>query len=288
MFKRVPHCLAALILLVSSVVPTIHAEEGARILAGNPVSIPLRWSGYWLTQVDKGYEACTAQFITNRIVLLAAHCVRDQDTGRYYDPQNRNTIFLLQYQNDSFSKLYRPLCKFVFNDWIVPLGPGEDPNKPDTMNAERRKAYLQAKNNAWQFDFALVYLDADSITGHYNLHVNERWDGATSTGYPHNMMGGAVIQRISGDILPAADVAFSEGKIPNEQVLWHGNRDYTQGSSGGAWVVNFSSEEGPNTNIIVGLNSFDASDKPGASFGPFFNDNFTALLKFTEARCQPH
>lgn len=288
MVYRLRLCLAALLALgASTAVSAAHADDGQPIFAGNPVSAPLKWAGYWVTQTAPDrLEACTAQFITSRIILLAAHCVRDQDTGKYYDPSNQNTLFLLQYQNDSFSKLYRPLCKFVFDDWVVQLKPGEDPSKPETMNEQRQKEYVAAKNSAWQFDFAMVYLDADSITGHYNVHINERWNGATSTGYPGHMMGGMVVQKIQGDVFDASDVAFSLGQVPNEQVLWHGNRDYTQGSSGGAWVANYSPDEGPDKNIVVGLNSFDASNKPGASFGPFFNDNFTALLKFTQEHCR--
>jgi hypothetical protein len=271
--------------------PSIRLAQQAApppIIAGNPTFAPLMWAGLWTWSDEEYVHTCTAQFITDRVILTAAHCVRDRDSGKYYDADNTKSRFLLQYQNETWSKEYHPLCKITWDQWVVPLDPGEDPRNPETMTEARRQAYRKALSESWQWDYAFVYLDGKSTTGHYNYQVNAKWNGAVSTGYPAKLMGGAVVQRVVGDTFDMSDLSFSMGLAPNERVLWHGSLDYTNGSSGGAWVVNFSGAESPESNIISGLNSFGMSDgsKPGAIFGPFFTDDFTALLNFAANGCK--
>ena len=253
--------------------------------AGNPALVPLKWSGLYRFKQPDGIYHCTAQFITARVILLAAHCLRDINTGKFYDPNNDRSIFFLQYQNDEYTKAYRPVCSGTLNGYVVPLHDGEDLSKPDTMSAARKKEYQATYEQHWQFDYGFVLLDSDSISGHYNYRINVIANSATSTGYPGEMMSGEVIQFIKGDVIKAADLTTYQ-KDTNVQVLWHGNPALTQGSSGGAWVANFSHDESPDTNIVIGLNSFGSTNRPGASFGPMFTDNFQKLLTFVSNGCR--
>ncbi len=266
------------------------AAEGT-LAAGHPMFAPFKWAGVWQSRMPDGkLFHCTAQFITPRVILLAAHCVRDQDTGEYMDPTNKESTFLLQYQNRVFAKAYHALCKATWPGWVALLQPGEKPFAADwseTMSEERRKEYMKAYAKSWQWDYAFVLVDAESLTGHFNYHINERWNGATSIGYPGDLMAGAIVQRVDGDVLNVSNLSYSMSNYENMQVMWHGNSKYTQGSSGGAWVARASQKEGPDTNIVIGLNSFGNDSHAGASFGPLFTDDFAKLLEFVDGGCVP-
>jgi hypothetical protein len=256
------------------------AEVGA---TGNPALVPLTWEGLlWSPALDgKGGFSCTAQFITDRVVLTAAHCVRDRYSGQYYDVDNKKSFFALQYQNDQASRYYHPLCKATWPGWVVSLKPGEDPNNNKSLSKETSDAI----DKSWQWDYAFIYLDGSTITGHYDYdHDFANWNGARSTGYPGKLVGGEVIQTAWGEIFDPSAIGW---KTPNIRGLWHGNPQFTQGASGGAWVVNFRGDpKSPDSNKIVGLNSFDNTGKPGVSFGPRFTDRFSKLLDFVAGGCK--
>src|ERR1700754_497355 len=61
--------------------------------SGDIPAAPLKWAGLWETtdNPDVGFLSCTGQFITDDIVLMAAHCVRDRATGKYYDVSGSDT-----------------------------------------------------------------------------------------------------------------------------------------------------------------------------------------------------
>ncbi len=248
---------------------------------GDITKAPLKWAGLWETaEDDSHFLSCTAQFITDDIVLMAAHCVRDRATGRYYDVNGTdqdltNSFFLLQWENNKWSEAYRPLCVLTYDNWVVPFKPGETEEDSSNWSKDTITAYV----NSWQWDFAMVKVDHKSTTGHYNYALGGPANWAVDTGYPAAPLGSAaVIETDPGDIF-STNVLASEAGLQNEQVLWHGNPQFTQGSSGGAWVANFDPEhEGPKTNIVVGLNSFGQDNKSGASFGPVFTKYFDQMI----------
>jgi hypothetical protein len=248
---------------------------------GDVNSAPLEWSGLWETATDDNgsFLSCTGQFITDDIVLMAAHCVRDRYTGQYYDTGNGNDLgnsfFLLQWENNKYSDVYHPVCEYTYNGWLVALKDGETEDNP----AGWSQATLDAVTNSWQWDFAMMKVDHKSITGHYNYAVNSNADFAVGSGYPAAPLGNAaVIELDPGDVLPTSEIA-SVRNTPSEQVLWHGNTAFTQGASGGAWISNFDSRTvSPKTNVVVGLNSFILDSRPGAMFGPVFTKYFDQLV----------
>jgi hypothetical protein len=55
--------------------------------------------------------------------------------------------------------------------------------------------------------------------------------------------------------------------------------DMTKGSSGGAWIINFSSSSG-NANYVNGSNSFRYTGEGEEIYSPYFGDAAKDLLDF--------
>jgi hypothetical protein len=241
--------------------------------AGNPTIAPLQWAGLLLNIFEKDgkkyMKSCTAQFISSTVVLTAAHCVQDEETAVWYDPNRM--YFLLQYQNDSFSQAYRPVCLSRFDGWW----------SPQLKSSQTTEEKNRARRDRYQWDYAMILVDRPSSSGFYKWEVN--WQGkyrtATATGYPGAMLGGQIIQRALGEIV-SVNVA-----PPQVVALKHNQVNLTQGSSGGAWVANFSKDDDANHNIIISLTSFISGVQPGVSFGPYLTSDFKQLFDYVSKGC---
>jgi hypothetical protein len=232
---------------------------------GNPSTVPLKWSGLLvntgLVRADGNKYAtkCTGQFISPNVVLTAAHCVQEPTTGTWYDPGKM--YFLQQYQNSDYSRAYRPICVSRFDGWF-----------PDS------DGMLQHR---YQWDYAMIHVGGQSQIGHFNWEVNslEKYHRATMTGYPAALLKGEIIQQANGSLYRD----FSRQNVL--ALLRPDHPDLTQGTSGGAWIANFSRNEGTMYNLVVGVSSHFKSSSADVMYGPYLTADFQNLFNYVSRRC---
>jgi hypothetical protein len=232
---------------------------------GNPSTAPLKWSGLLLNKDivssdGKKYEGrCTAQFISASVLLTAAHCVQDYKTGSWFDIGKM--YFLLQYQNLDFSRAYRPLCLSRFDGWFPKSGEA-----------------LQGRS---QWDYAMILVEGQSLTGHFNWEVNwvGKYQHATMTGYPNALLKGQIVQHAQGTLAPVS------GRQNLVSLLRPDHPSLREGTSGGAWVVNFDKSEEAGYNVVIGVTSYYELSSPGVMFGPYLTSDYRNLFDHVSKRC---
>jgi len=261
--------LVAAVALSSMAAAQDNPQRQEPLIAGNPAVAPLKWVGLLVFQNAKGQTfSCTAQFIAPKVLLTAAHCVRDNTTGEWYD--TAKMYFFLQYQNDNASDIYKVVCTGHLAGWA--------PKVAANATDDEKEA---AAENAFQYDYAMILVNHESITGHFK--VETEWLGkhptAVQIGYPGAIEGGMIIQRDPGLL------ALSLSR-PNEIILMHTNPNMTEGTSGGAWIANFATAEKPDENVIIGVTSFGNGSWPGVTFGPYFRqENYVGLFDYVSKGC---
>lgn len=221
--------------------------SGARY-SGSVNATPLKWAGKLFYKSPKGDMVCSAQFIRDRILLTAAHCVRDSDTGQFY----QNIAFALQYDHGRYSRVYPYRCAATFDGWV------------------------QGGAGKWMWDYAMILVDGGSPTGYfgYAWDWGQSYRNAVKIGYPGSIQNGQVIQIENGP------VSVSDGIVE----LQHGNQADQGGSSGGAWIGDFSSSL--KGNRVISVASFSYRNRPGVQYGPYFQNSFNDLLAFTARGCR--
>jgi hypothetical protein len=217
--------------------------------SGDVNAMPLIFAGKMFFSKPNGKNyVCSAQFISKRVLLTAAHCVRDDESGAFW----QNIAFALQYDKGRYSQVYRSECAATLNGWVQP---GDE---------------------KYPYDFAMIRVDADAKNGWFGTAWGwNDFNEATKIGYPGGILEGQVIQVDRGPI-----------KVENGIVeLRHGNKADQGGSSGGAWIGDYSSDKG-SSNHIISIESFGYDNMPGVDYGPYFDGRLKILWDFVENGCK--
>ena len=219
--------------------------------SGNVLSKPLYWAGKLFYRTPEGDYVCSGQFISPNVILTAAHCVRDSDTGEWY----KDFIFALQYNAGRYGGIYSYDCVATKNGWVSP------------------------SFEKFLYDYALIRVDNPSRTGNFGTHWGWRgqYNDGVKIGYPGGVENGEIIQVERGPL------AFVDGVVQ----MKHGNAADQGGSSGGAWIGAFSDREGNNDgNYVISVESFGYVEEPGIDYGPYLDENFKDLWDYVENGCR--
>lgn len=272
------------------IIPRVQPEEAT---TGNPSQVPFKWVGLLLiptpTQQQPGLlTGCTAQFIAPSVLLTAGHCIKDLETnpsGPWPDPTKGT--FWLQYQNNQGTP-FHVVCAAANPLWAVPEDYGKLP--------EAQK--ITALATAMQHDFAMLLVDGTSPTGVMPYALD--WKGnvkfAWRIGYPADILGGDIVQRVGGYVFFADSIPMGQWSLPNLVVQWGPITDATHGMSGGGWITNLSPTEGANKNVLVAVTSGappgpsrlgQTQEFPGGMFAAYLTaKEFNPLLSEVSGGCK--
>jgi Trypsin len=262
------------------------AQNEAQVAnTGNPSVAPLKWVGLLITpnptkQYPKQVAECTGQFIKPNIVLTAAHCIKDiadNPTGPWFDLTKQ--IFVLQYQNGEGSHTFKTVCAATASGWTIPS------NYATLKSGQQNQAHRAASEH----DFALVLVDGNSPTGTMPYALD--WKGkvkiAVRVGYAGDILDGEIVQQAEGIVFFANSIPMFPESPPNLVVHWQSVTDLNQGTSGGGWIANFSTEEASDKNVLVAVTSFNDGDYPGAVMGAYLTAaEFNPLLAYVSNGCK--
>jgi len=252
--------------------------------SGNPSVAPFKWAG--LLQIPtlkdpKIFVQCTAQFITDNVVLTAGHCLQDPATPNGPFPDPAAGTFTLQFQNGDGSKTFKIVCGATNPLWTQQL----------------------AGWNGVEHDYAMLLVDGTSPTGHisYALDWKSNYQYAFRIGYPQDILSGSFIEFAPGivffgDELPFAVTTKIGGppELPNAVVQWGPITDATHGMSGGAWIVNMSDDEAAGKNVLIAVTSSGPQEPdsqipiyPGGTWAAYLRAaEFNPLLQFVSNGCK--
>jgi len=265
---------------LAQVLPSVATPEAT---TGNPSLAPLKWVGLLVipnpTPQDPGAGGyCTAQFIAPKVLLTAGHCIKDlqaSPTGPWPDPTKGT--FWLQYQAGG-GIFFNIVCAEANPLWTFPANYAS--MTPDQQNA--------AFSAASEHDFAMLLVNNPSPTGvmQYALDWKGKVSSVVRVGYPEDILNGAIVQEVPGPIFFADAIPLGAVSVPNLVAQWGPVTDFTQGSSGGGWIANFSATESTTNNILIAVTSFNASSLPGAIFAAYLTAaEFNPLLTSVSNGC---
>ena len=281
---------------------TTRVQDGARsagIGGGARLSTTYPYRTIGKLTSSAGY--CSASLIRRSVIVTAAHCVQGFGTGTaifsnfkfrpgHYGPAGATAAQIAPYGTWKWLALVRPKTWANGTD----IGTGAARDNDLAVMALRRNGQGQFVGDitgymgyGWN-NYSFV---TSPKTG--NLHT-----AAVSTlGYPFLLDGGAIMQRTDGPSYTTT--------LGGAGQLWQGS-NFTDGASGGPWVVNFRTQaavlsggavEGSASDIaVIGVTSWGSSDPnankdnyssqfrqntryPKASYGIYGAGNIGSVLK---------
>lgn len=197
-----------------------------------------------------GDYVCSAQFVGHkRVLMTAAHCLRDKKTGDWY----KNFMFYQRYEDgSSWNDSFKIGCAAVRNDWIT----GDD-----SWN--------------WSKDYGFLTTFLDSNAGWLGMKSGIPYSSWTSIGYPSNYGDGKYLMKADGHM----------GEKLSHGVIRMDKNPMGPGSSGGAWIAELTTPTAEG-NYAVGLNSYGNSGYPESMFGPYFDGQVFDLHKAIKEQCR--
>jgi hypothetical protein len=268
-----PHIAAMVVALLAA------GPAAAQVVLGTTGDMnapPLEWAGKLRGKLPDGNGFyCSAQFIAPRVVLTAGHCIKNLARNTF----NSGFAFFLQYKSGGWTHVYHGLC------WSVPAAYSLPADYGSRDERQRQRDVFTAD----QYDYGMILVDSPSATGSFPSWAGSwkegDWHGATKIGYPADVAAGQVIQVAHGALIFADDIPIlGVPAFPRLLALWQDNPSLTEGTSGGGWVGNFGTAEGPRTNVLVSVTSFHFLNHPEMSYGPQFDsDLFKQMLDHVAA-----
>jgi hypothetical protein len=280
---------------------TTRVQDGARSVAvGGAARLSTTYPYRTVGKLTFSAGYCSASLIRRSVIVTAAHCIQGFGTGPaifsnfqfrpgHYGPAGATEVQMAPYGTWNWLALVRP------NTWAngTDIGIGAARDNDLAVIALRKNGQGQFVGDitgylgyGWN-NYSFV---TSPRTG--NLHT-----AAVSTlGYPFLMDGGAIMQRTDGPSYTTT--------LGGAGQLWQGS-NFTDGSSGGPWVVNFRTQaavlsggavEGSASVIaVIGVTSWGSSDPnpikdnyssqfrqntryPNASYGIYGAGNIGSVL----------
>jgi hypothetical protein len=229
------------------------ASSAVARASGNVATRPLYWAGKFFFAKPEGPRVCSAQFISPGIVITAAHCIRDDNTGQWYT----NFLYRHQYDRGRSARDFGTECFASYNGWV-------------SKDVSR-----------WEWDYAILKLRGGGDRGHFGWQSG--WWGAYNSapkiGYPGAIEQGQIIQVDFGRLF--------KGRTPRLIGLAHGNPRNAEGSSGGAWVGRYETAgNNPQGNYVISVTSHHLGDDRGTTYGVYWGDDMERLLNYVRRGCK--
>lgn len=279
-----------------SIMPDVITPSPDVVYFANVNAAPFKWAGRleFPNPAQQGYVTlCTAQFITENVLLTAGHCLRDLPSypaGPWPDPSQG--AFFLQYNNGQYSQKFNIVCGLTNPLWAYPAN-------YNSLTPAQKQA---AQNAAWPHDFALLLVNGTSSTGAipYALDLKGPFSSVWRIGYPEDVIGGDTMVWTPGIVFPANAIPLPIGdNSANLLVQWGAMTDATEGMSGGAWAAPITDVQTGNTsftliavtsfnvNLLTNNQSAEAPAYPGAAWAAYLaSAEFNPLLQRVQNGCK--
>jgi V8-like Glu-specific endopeptidase len=290
---------------------TTRVQDGNQSAAGatsaNRLSTTYPYRTVGKLTFNAGY--CSASLIRRSVIVTAAHCIQNFGSGS-------NLFSGFQFRPGHYGAVgatAAQVAPYGTWNWITLVRPASWANGTDIGSGAARDNDLAVialgKNAAGQFVGDLVgYMGYgwNNYSFVTSAKTGNKHTAAVSTlGYPFLMDGGRIMQRTDGPSYTT--VLGGAGQ------LWQGS-NFTGGSSGGPWVVNFASRNpvlaggavpgSASTIAVVGVTSWGAADPnapkdnwssqfrqntryPNAAYGIYGAGNIGSLLNTLCAAAAP-